>query len=454
MGSIACLLPDSKTVDDHVDQVLQQEFDSYQTYTSVEELNQTSESFDVLVLFGQDDSQLHELIRTIKSQDDLFLKPLLLAEGSENLDIIDGDLANLHQAQDRIRTIQARIAELDIQQTDWQSKFLYFLFTRSDLKLVPACSWQHTTYYYYPLLDYFVPANTSYRAWLDNLIAQQMLNTYQLEDQLFLCPYCHGAHLKFSEQCPHCRSIDIELAEFLHCFTCGMIAPQAEFFHEDRLVCPRCHSQLRHVGDDYDRPLESGICNGCGDFYVDSEVSVSCMLCSKTYSTESLRKWAVHTFELTEKGMNKIRFNTDKEAMGVFDKINYINPDFFYVTLDWMIAMQKRYPDDVFSIIGVHFASSLDEQHVAAIQNFAEQLKSILRKTDFLTRLQEHTIWILLPKTSKEGCETVVSRINKIGQDTEHAIDDHLSITHYSSEAIETEQETAQMLLARLGSQL
>lgn len=454
MTTVACWVSDSQTVDEYSDKVLGQEFDSYQTYTSLDELAQAVDNLDAVVLLTQDDGELYEFVRAIKSQDALFLMPLLISEGSQQNGVIDGDLANLHQAKDRIRTIQARIAELDIQQTDWQSKFLYFLFTRYDLKLAPACSWQHTTYYYYPLLEYFVPDDTSYRGWLDHLVSQQVLHSIELEDQLFLCPYCHGAHLKFSEQCPHCRSIDIELAEFLHCFTCGMIAPQVEFFKDDRLVCPRCNSQLRHVGDDYDRPLESGICNACGDFYVDSEVSVSCMLCHKTYSTESLRKWAVNTFELTQKGQNKIRFNADKESMGVFDKINYINPDFFYVTLDWMIAMQKRYPDDVFSIIGIHFASSLDEEHVAAIQNFAEQLKSILRKTDFLTRLQERTIWILLPKTPKEGSETVVSRINKIGEDSEHQLDKHLSITHYSSEDIDAEQETAQMLIARLGSQL
>jgi hypothetical protein len=454
MASVAFWMSDSQVIDEHIAQVLQKEFDGYKAYTSLDELEKNSEDFDAIVLKGQDDPNLYELIRAIKSRDSLFLVPLLISEDGNQNRVIDGDLVNLHQSKDRIRIIQSRIAELDIQQVDWQSKFLYFLFTRSDLKLAPACHWKHTTYYYYPLLEYFVPDDTTYRGWLDHLITQQILKPSQLEDKLFLCPYCHGAHLKLSEQCPHCHSIDIELAEFLHCFTCGLIGPQVEFFQEDRLVCPRCHSRLRHVGDDYDRPLESGLCNNCNNFYVDSEVSVSCMLCNKTYSTEMLRKWTVQTFELTDKGKNKIRFNTDKEVMGVFDKINYINPDFFYVTLNWMIAMQKRYPEDVFSIIGIHFARSLDEQYGVFIQNFAEQLKLILRKTDFLTRLQERTIWILLPKTSQKGCETVRSRIHNVGKDPSYDIDKHLSITYYSSEAIDAEQETAQLLLGRLGSQL
>ena len=49
--------------------------------------------------------------------------------------------------------------------------------------------------------------------------------------------------------------------------------------HSGTIVCPKCHTHLRHIGSDYDRPIENYRCQSCSQSFVEGDVQVRCAMC-------------------------------------------------------------------------------------------------------------------------------------------------------------------------------
>lgn len=116
------------------------------------------------------------------------------------------------------------------------------------------------------------------------------------------CAYCRSAHLSFIDICPNCQSIDIKLQASLHCFTCGCVDVQDKFMHSGTLVCPKCHKHLRHIGSDYDRPIENYRCQSCSHSFIEGDVQVRCAMCEKEMKPGELILNEVHSWRLSDKG--------------------------------------------------------------------------------------------------------------------------------------------------------
>lgn len=70
---------------------------------------------------------------------------------------------------------------------------------------------------------------------------------------------------------------------------------------DDELVCSQCKTKLKHIGHDYDRPLESYSCNDCKSIFVDPEVITECIDCGFKTLTENMIKQKVSNYALTKK---------------------------------------------------------------------------------------------------------------------------------------------------------
>ncbi len=396
-------------------------------------------------------------IKKIRRSNNHYLTPVVVeAEIDNNFLFADGYFSNLDEAFKNCNKIDKLVQQLKNTDVDrWKSKLLSYLFTRPDLVIAPIADWKSRLYYTYPLVDIFCANIENYFYWLDDLHTEGSLNVENLVDQVFCCPFCLSAHMKFTDHCPNCNSINIRKENFLHCFTCGNVAPQNDFLKNDRFVCPRCNSKLKHIGDDYDRPLESGICNDCNFHYTDTVLEAKCMICEKSYPADSLIKRAFYEYKLTDIGKNHIRYNTFDINEILSDSINYFNQQYFYSALEWMILMQQRYKTDFFSIIGFNFHLLLDDFDYERVHDFAEHLRRMLRTTDICTRLNENIFWIILTKTNSKDAEIVKNRIKEV-----HAKlmrDDskkELKIAKFSSSQENTKEENAKVLIAKLGSDL
>ncbi len=132
-------------------------------------------------------------------------------------------------------------------------------------RLTAMKSLESSSIYTYPLIEAFYPDIYSTYRYVLSEKARDILESEQLMDRIRVCTHCNSGHLNYVEVCPQCSSIDIESQSSLHCFTCGHVGEQQSFQRRGKLECPKCLTQLRHIGVDYDRPLENHVCNQCSN---------------------------------------------------------------------------------------------------------------------------------------------------------------------------------------------
>jgi hypothetical protein len=267
-------------------------------------------------------------------------------------------------------------------------------------------------FYYYPLVDQFYDGQEDYSFWLEDMANQNIFSKIKLIDRLFCCPHCFSALMKFSEHCPNCGSINVRQEKFVHCFTCGHVAPESKFLKNDRLVCPSCKSKLKLIGEDYDRPLENGVCADCGDYHIDGKIKVFCLTCNKSFATEDLSKKFIYEYRLTEHGRNQIKFGTVSSADIIANELNYIVLNYFIFTLDWYIRMQKRYNDSYFSLLALKIVMDTEVSTYDLIIEFSKLLRSTFRTTDFCSKIDNNTFIILFSKADLAGANIVKTRID------------------------------------------
>lgn len=426
-------------------------FDSEKTF-----LSQNS-NFAAIVFQGPSQEEYFDFLKTIRKTEKYYITPVFFGENTAEIALADGNISNWNTVKEKAEQIHLAIRDLkETNTTDWKNKLLFYLYSRKDAVLKPISDWQKPIYFYYPLIETFYEGEETYFYWLDSLIEQNIITRNKLVDQLFCCPYCFSAHLKFTDHCPSCNSINIKQTEFLHCFSCGFIAPQEEFIKNDRLQCSRCNAKLKLVGEDYDRPLESGICLDCKNFHVESKIKVTCVSCNKTFNVDDLNKRAIYELILSDFGRNQIRFNSVDIVPFFIDKIKYVSLEYFYNILNWLIGIQIRYKEEMFSLLGLKLQFSSADINYEIVIGLAKHLRTILRATDFCTKSKDGIFWFIFPKTDVKGVEIIKSRIaeflNKFQQTDVKALSINFKAFTSSQETVR--EESSKLLIAKLTSEL
>jgi GGDEF domain-containing protein len=283
-----------------------------------------------------------------------------------------------------------------------------------------------------------------------------------LVDRQRECMHCRSSHLSFIDVCPNCSAIDIKLQASLHCFTCGCVDAQDKFMHSGSLVCPKCHTHLRHIGSDYDRPLENYRCQACSQTFIEGDVRVRCATCEKEMNPGDLILNEIHTWRLSDKGRT-IAFRGEVfDLSSGFDQLDFISRDLFVHDLDWMMVMARRYPSINFSLFGIYFANLPDlaellnhARLLQMLESFAQRLRNLLRTPDLSTRTSENMLWLLLPNTDEQGLsgfhKRMENNINLLLEESGQKLD--FRFISVSSRKL-SDKENAELLLARLFGEL
>jgi GGDEF domain-containing protein len=240
-------------------------------------------------------------------------------------------------------------------------------------------------------------------------------------DRLRLCDACGSAHLSYLDVCPACGSLDIAQTRLLHCFTCSHVGARETFVQQERLRCPKCEAVLRHIGVDYDRPIEQQQCRHCKHLFVDAEVRSACMACDARSAPEQLPARTVAVYRLGGAGLLLARQGNLSPVLSGLDIVSFVAPALFERLIDWQHALARRYPESYFfSVIGVRVANlaaltdALGRSATAAlVDTFAERLRALLRVSDITTRSDDH-LWLLAPHTRASGAEVLMGRIRAL----------------------------------------
>ncbi len=341
-------------------------------------------------------------------------------------------------------------------------RLIKYLWLRPNFTLLPTHEWQSPRYYRYPLLDALSQDRFGSFEWLRSLANTKLLEPASLIDRQRECKFCHSSHLSFIDVCPNCQSLDIRMQPSIHCFTCGYVDIQDKFFHSGALMCPKCTTQLRHIGSDYDRPIENHHCLSCSYTFVDSDVTVRCAMCEKEMAPEELIENKIQGWRLSERGRIIAIRGEVFDVASSFDQLNFISKDLFVHDLNWLLISSRRYRDITFSIFGIYFANlpelSTMFGHAKLLQmleSFAQRVRTMLRTPDLSTRTAENMLWLLLPQTDGPGVKVVHQRIENnvklLLEDSNRKLDCRFIST---TSAQVSNQENAELLLARLQGEL
>lgn len=384
------------------------------------------------------------------------LPPLLEA-------LIDAKVADLTEAKTRADDIQNYNQTLpEAMPDDIDSALLRLLYTRQANKLVAIRDWQSPELYRYPIAELFHEMKALWQ-WLGTLRERKLLGSTTLIDRIRLCPTCNTGHLNYVDACPNCHSIRIEHADFYHCFTCGYVGEQKEFIQGQQLICPRCHAMLKHIGSDYDRPLEEYHCLACNQNFLEAEVSAECLQCETKSDPENLVVVPIYEYELTQLAKISVINNTVVDIYAVLDHLNFIIPQYFDYWLNWYLQMAARYTTHHFALMLIKI-DKVDEltQHYGygfthqLIEGVAERLRELIRTTDLTTRTSTQLLWLLLPETNADGCEVLIKRLQAISESTKQSDDEKVifNIGYLLSTELDLTKEQAQPLMQQLEDKL
>ena len=362
------------------------------------------------------------ILKEIRKGDGASLLPVFLDEflSDEEREASDGSARSGEEMEALAGDILKRLREVDENslRKSLDLRLLAFLYTRQGKKLRPVLDPLSRGLYSYPLMDHLSGGMLESSGWITELLEKGYIQEEALVDRIRSCPKCGGAHLNYVDICPFCRSMDIRQVPFIHCFTCGRVGPQDAFVREGALQCPYCGTRLRHIGSDYDRPMDNYICGSCSQTFAEPEVSCRCFLCGAWSSTENLSVRTFREYSISDKGILTVRSGSTEDLYSVLDTLNYMKPEPFRHLLNWQLDLSERPPVEPFSLMIISFPNlgeireSAGRKKVSEIMNgLTKRLREIIRKTDISTRTTANDLLLLLPKTGENGCAVLVSKV-------------------------------------------
>lgn len=338
-----------------------------------------------------------------------------------------------------------------------------YLYLRPGACLRPLRDWRHPATYRYPLAEAFADDGDA-TALVASLQGPGWLAPLRLVDRLRRCHRCHSTHLNYVDVCPECRHLEIVETRFVHCFTCAHVAPEVRFCRDEQLVCPNCLARLRHIGADYNRPLEQWHCLAGEHMFAEPLVVARCLACDAEDTPDRLPVAVFHEYGLSDRGHQGARDGVLAPRQNPLARPHQLDDTTFAGLLDWQLDLVRREGEaQRFSLVGLALsvppalAASLGNVRLAQLLDaFAARLGRLLRDTDLACRAGDLRFWVLLPGAAPEGAARLLARVAALAEDSRQADAPPLEVAPAACHAPAglLEGERAADLLARLDALL
>ncbi len=294
-----------------------------------------------------------------------------------------------------------------------------YLFTRKKKGFLPEVTWKNKYGFSYPMLHALLAEGNANDHWyvLNALVKRGYLEISETPEEIQTCPGCEGGLLNFKNCCPNCESVDLHIEPFVHCFSCGNVGPIKEFMRHQELVCLRCQTTLKHIGIDYDKPLEDKICEHCQHRFFEPNTLFMCLTCDRGGDPGTLKGRKLSTFSLTKKGEQFAKNRLQKLAMDIGAFFDLINFNILELIIQWQARVSQRH-EDVEFVAGVIFVDNIDAliQEIGFLKTeqqlvlFYENARSLFRKTDLLS-VDDDKLFCFLTMTNLKYIGIIQERI-------------------------------------------
>ena len=215
---------------------------------------------------------------------------------------------------------------------------LQYLWALDGRTLIPVRDLTTSRVYTYPLLALFDIRNED--QWLVQAERRGWIQQSRIVDRTRNCASCGGAHLNYIDRCPNCDSLEIYEEPALHCFVCGVVESQALFERGDKLVCPKCQSNLKHIGTDYDRPLEPLRCGDCNTRFLEPRVKAACLECGDLNDQSNLSVRVYPSYRLGPAGSEFMR--SGNRTTDIPQTLNAsVEREHFLWSMQWLSSLNR-----------------------------------------------------------------------------------------------------------------
>jgi len=116
--------------------------------------------------------------------------------------------------------------------------------------------------YEYPIVEAIIGDASSAEDFLNKLHEAGVLKR-RLYDKIMYCPKCSSANISARYCCPYCKSFDIQKSSLIEHVKCGYMDVEENFQKTGKLVCPKCHDELKKLDIDYRRAWIWCTCKEC-----------------------------------------------------------------------------------------------------------------------------------------------------------------------------------------------
>ncbi|WEM45364.1 diguanylate cyclase (plasmid) [Photobacterium sp. DA100] len=354
-----------------------------------------------------------KLLIQIRSDHTRRYQPVFCVNQSKLSEILsDGDLTQMAQ---KIPTIIDRLAlRHETPHPDILEIIAWYCWSRGNFRLKPVWSPEHRTGYSYPLLDCLNNGESSQA--LLRAIEHNILVPAKLVDRIRLCSSCSSVRINYIDVCPKCSDINIQLSPGVHCFVCGYVNEQEVFSATGIMQCPNCTTKLRHIGVDYDRPLERYRCRSCQARFVEAAVKVRCHDCNKSQSSDDLAIAHIHELEVG-KHARQISIEGFHDSTRPLLWQSPVSKSHLPWLLRWVSANQRRYGGD--NTLMAVWLSNLSQitlllgktKSQERINELTRRLQAIFRDTDVICRYANDLLIFILPHTNTNVSQIIFNKI-------------------------------------------
>lgn len=370
-------------------------------------------------LLQADESHRHNWVQRVRHGDWWNLPVFADSRTREAQPYVDG-LCSMEQAHEITEGMALR--RLTLPDPDdvvgLEERLLYFLYERGpQASFQPLLDRSSDKLYRYPVAELLAQAHEDAAETLEVLHHRGLLRMQRLVDRTRPCRRCGSAHIHFVDICPHCQSLEIHREPTLHCFACGNVGAESQFLESGSLVCSKCHVHLRHIGVDYDKPLAQYLCGGCQRTSMEARIQARCLDCGHAGDPSELAVREIGELLLSSSGRQAVRSRGVAETFAPLRARNYVDPQLFRRMLDWASTVQARHMQFTFHLMCMELQPQpMTEQSastlpvMALLDEFMARLSALLRDSDVITRMDENSLWVLLPFMAPDDLQLRIER--------------------------------------------
>jgi len=137
--------------------------------------------------------------------------------------------------------------------------------------------------YRYPIVEALIGGTLYVEDFLGKLYEAGILER-RLYDKIIYCPKCGSANISVHYCCPYCKSFDIQKSSLIEHVKCGYMDVEGNFRKGNKLICPKCHEELKKPDVDYRR---AGIWCACKDCSKSFDIPITAHFCRDCHANST-----------------------------------------------------------------------------------------------------------------------------------------------------------------------